>query len=297
MSDVILVTGARGFIGKPLVAALQRDGAEVLTHNRTCGDIADNRLEYPGVTHVYHLAAKTKVPESWSDTLEYYRTNVLGSVNVLELCRNSGATLTFLSSYTYGIPESLPISEKHRLHAFNPYSHTKIVAEDICRYYAEQFGIPITIVRPFNIYGPGQDSHFLIAKLIAQATDPTIDQFTVLDSRPRRDYLYLDDLIDLLIRTRKPTGLATYNAGSGRSFTIEHIVEILNSFLDTPKRLVSHEQARQSDVMDVVADISAAASLDWRPAVTLEDGLRRTFDWAMSGGLRPAMPETPAEPT
>jgi nucleoside-diphosphate-sugar epimerase len=282
MSEVILVTGARGFVGSRLVAALQRDGVEVFTHDRTCGDIAGAPLRYTGVTHVYHLAAKTKVPESWSYTPEYYRTNVLGTVNVLELCRNSGATLTLLSSYVYGTPESLPISESHPLHAFNPYSHTKIVAEDICRYYAEQFGIPITIVRPFNIYGPGQDSHFLIAKLIAQATDPNLDQFTVLDSRPRRDYLYLDDLIDLLLRSHKPNVTATYNAGSGRSFSIEHIVSILNSFLATPKRLVSQEQERPSEVMDVVADISAAARLNWRPAVTLEDGLRRTFDWAVT---------------
>src|ERR1035441_7776926 len=123
MHDAILVTGANGFIGTHLVAALKSAGYVVYTHTHHGGDIAHCPLAFDGVAHVFHLAGKTYVPDSWESPLGFYHANVLGTVNVLEFCRRQHASITFISSYVYGKPDSLPIAEHHPLRPSNTYSH------------------------------------------------------------------------------------------------------------------------------------------------------------------------------
>jgi nucleoside-diphosphate-sugar epimerase len=281
MAETVLVTGATGFIGRPLVAALTAAGCKVEAHSSADGDIAVPPLRASsGVMHVYHLAARSFVPESWNDTHGYYRTNVLGTATVLDFCRRTGASLTFVSSYVYGQPLHLPIPEEHPLRATNPYSHTKILCEEQVRYYADQFGVRAVVVRPFNIYGPGQSSAFLIPMIVAQALSPEARVIEVADARPRRDYLFVDDFIDLLLRVRR-LSCGTYNAGSGSAVSVGEIVDTVNSLLEEPRRLVSRAQQRPAEVMDVVADISRArANLRWEPRTPLREGLRRTIEAA-----------------
>jgi nucleoside-diphosphate-sugar epimerase len=276
--DPVLVTGARGFIGARLVRALRAGGNEVIAHDMEEGDLASGPPAYPRASHVYHLAARASVTESWNATADYYRTNVLATVNVLEFCRRVSAPVTFVSSYVYGPPNQLPVSEDHPLSAFNPYSHTKIVAEDICRYYARQFEIPTAIIRPFNIYGPGQPSWLLIPKLVSQAVDPAARAFQVLDARPRRDYVYVEDLVSLLLAAPPQPEVFTCNAGSGRSYSIAEITDILNTMRNDPIPVVADGVERRSEVMDVVADIERARSIGWEPYTSLEQGLRHMFD-------------------
>jgi nucleoside-diphosphate-sugar epimerase len=277
MNEAILVTGATGFVGTHLVRALQQAGWRVHSHSRAHGHIANGPLDYIGIRHVFHLAAKTFVPESWETAHSFYEVNVLGTVNVLEFCRQKKAALTFISSYVYGKPQWLPISENHPVQPLNPYSHTKILAEQVCQYYASEFGVPLCIVRPFNAYGAGQDTRFLIPKLIAQALDPSCDRFAVTDLRPRRDYLHVQDLVSLLLATLdKPNGV--YNAGSGRSVSIMELVETINTLTDSEKPVVSSDQIRREEVLDVVADVSKAErELCWTPRVSLIDGLRQSI--------------------
>jgi nucleoside-diphosphate-sugar epimerase len=274
MNEGILVTGATGFIGTHLVRALQKAGHQVRSHSRALGNIAHEPLNYEDIRHVFHLAGKTFVPESWEQTLSYYQVNLLGTVNVLEFCRHHKAALTLISSYVYGKPHFLPIDETHPIQPLSPYSHTKLLAEDVSRYYAMEFGVPVCIVRPFNAYGPGQDCRFLIPKLIAQALNPSCDQFAVNDLRPRRDYLHVQDLVSLLLATLdKPGGV--YNAGSGQSVSIQELVAVINTLTHSEKPVVSAGHIRREEILDVIADVSKAErELHWTPRVSLIDGLR-----------------------
>jgi nucleoside-diphosphate-sugar epimerase len=285
MNDAVLVTGAGGFIGKHLVKALRALGHVVLTHSTQQGDIANCRLSLEGVGHVFHLAARAFVPDSWSASLSFYEVNLLGTVNVLEFCRNCGASLTLMSSYVYGRPARLPISEDEPLQAFNPYSHTKILAEETGRYYQRQFGVPVTIIRPFNIYGPGQDRRFLIPTILAQAIDPQATAIVVADLRPRRDYLFITDLTDLLLGTAFRREGGTFNAGSGSSWGVDEVIVIVNQLLPVPKAVRSEGRLRPDEVLDVVADISRAQhEFAWEPRVTFHDGLRETLAWIRGAG-------------
>jgi nucleoside-diphosphate-sugar epimerase len=279
-SKSVLVTGADGFIGAHLVRALRAAGHIVVTHTRRQGDIRNCLLNFEGVGHVFHLAARTFVPESWSAPLGFYEVNLLGTVNVLEYCRASGASLTMVSSYVYGLPSRLPISEDEPLCAFNPYSHTKILAEETGLYYQRQFGVPLTIVRPFNIYGPGQNRRFLIPTILNQAVDPGQATIVVADLRPRRDYIFIADLIDLLVRTafRREGGI--FNAGSGSSWGVGEVIAMVNGLLPVPKPVHANGPMRPDEVIDVIADISRARhEFGWEPQVTLLDGLLDTLAW------------------
>lgn len=278
MPSTVLVTGATGFIGRHLIPALRAAGWIVRTHSQRDGHIASCPLEFDGIHHVVHLAAKTFVPESWKTPAVFYETNVLGTVNVLEFCRRTRASLTFLSSYVYGHPRSLPIAEDHPLHAFNPYGHSKILAEKIVRYYAATFEVAAAIVRPFNVFGGGQSEEFLIPKVVRQVLDPTVEVVTVHDLRPRRDYLHVDDLVALLMATMATGAEGTFNAGSGRSASVGEIIAAVERVAGIDKPIHCTGQVRPDEVLDVIADVSRAErELRWRPKVSLEEGLARTI--------------------
>jgi nucleoside-diphosphate-sugar epimerase len=281
MSDAILVTGATGFVGVHLVAALRREGRAVLTHSSADGDIARCVLPFDAAAHVIHLAGKSFVPDSWESPRAFYDVNVIGTVNVLELCRRRRTPLTYVSSYVYGIPRSLPIGEDHPVQALNPYSHSKILAEESVRYFVSQFGVQASIVRPFNVYGPQQDERFVIPTIVRQALDPAIERITVRDLRPKRDFIHIRDLVSLLMATLSRPAGGTYNAGSGRSIGIPEIVREVNAAAAGSKTLHATGEERREEVLDVVADVSRAKrDLSWEPRVTFSEGLRETVEWA-----------------
>ena len=290
MRNRVLVNGADGFVGRYLVTALEGEGDEVIRHCLPDGDIARCNLPYDGVTYVFHLAARTFVPDSWRITREFYETNVLGTINVLEFCRKHKCPLALMSSYVYGRPRHLPIGEDHPLEAFNPYAHTKILAEEAARFYAEQFGFEAAVVRPFNLYGVGQAKHFLIPTLVDQALGPG-DAITVADTRPKRDFLHVRDLVALLLLIAKRRATGVYNAGSGVSTSIAELVELINENAPVRKKLVSAARVRENEVLDTVADCSkGSAELGWTPRTTMADGILELVQDALSASLRVGRP-------
>ena len=164
----ILITGADGFIGSALKKHLINNSFNVLDMDQKDGDITDRKyfeqyINYD-INHVFHLAGKTFVPDSWEDPYSFYKTNVLGLENVLEFCRKKNTPMTFVSAYLYGQPVRLPVCEDDIIIPNNPYAHSKYLGEELCRFYTREFNLKTTIIRPFNIFGENQNEKFLFRK-------------------------------------------------------------------------------------------------------------------------------------
>lgn len=270
----VLVTGARGFVGSHLVPRLAVLGHEVAALDVQDGDLARAMPEAGPARVVIHLAARSSVPESWEDPPAFYETNVLGTVRALEFCRRQRARMVLVSSYVYGRPRYLPVDEDHPVEAFNPYGHSKILAEEAARYYSAAFGVPLAVVRPFNLYGPGQRADFLIPTLIRQVLDPARERVEVMDARPRRDFLYIDDFVELLAQLAASEAQGVFNAGSGASTGIGELVRILCELAGVDKPLADLGRPRTDEVLDMYASIERARrELGWQPRTPLREGL------------------------
>ena len=273
----VAVTGSRGFVGSPLVGRLNELGAKVIEIDHSKGlDIRNfeqiNKIESFNI--LIHLAAKTFVPESYENPREFYFTNVVGTLNALELCRLRKARMVFASSYIYGVPHYLPIDESHPVIGFNPYSGSKIASEQLCERYHHDHGVNITILRLFNIYGPKQKRKFLIPSIIEQAKNGKV---ILKDPTPKRDFVYIDDVIEAYIKAIQYDSnlLNIFNIGSGESFSVKEIVdEVLQNFTEDIQVIFTGEE-RTSEVPDTIANITKAQELlGWKPVFSLSDGIR-----------------------
>jgi len=276
VSERVLVTGGSGFIGRRLVQLLRDEGVEVLSPGRDILDVSAAIFPDVSADWVIHLAGRTYVPASWDEPADFYRVNVLGTVNVLEYCRRTRARLIYVSGYCYGIPERLPISETAPLKPNNPYAFSKKAAEEACRFFSEFLQTTVMIVRPFNIYGPGQPANFLISRMVEQVVDPAVGSIVVENGAPRRDYIHLDDLVRAIESLRRnPKPGATFNIGSGESYSVAEIAELVCRAADVQKPFVSHDNRRVNEIPDVIADVTAIRNATgWSPSIALLDGLR-----------------------
>lgn len=282
----ILVTGADGFIGKRLVKRLYELGFTVFEHNISDGDITTASFDFENISHVFHLAAMTFVPDSWKNPNEFYRVNVMGTENVLEFCRKNKISLTIPSTYVYGVPEYMPIPENHKINPNTPYNHSKVLAESLCEFYSKAFGMDIVVFRPFNIYGAGQSGQFIIPKIVSQVMDPEISEIEVMDLAPKRDYLYIDDLINAFILSINKEGYNVYNLASGKSYSVEEIILLSEQILGVNKPYKSVGQQRQGEVFDIVADISKIKTeLNFVPQFDFYNGLKNMIDEIKSSKL------------
>ena len=279
MKKNILITGADGFIGKRLQKRFISTEYDIITHDIKNGDIASDILEYSDVCHVYHLAALTYVPNSWDNTFEYYRVNTMGVVNVLELCRKTGASLTFLSTYVYGKPHQEFIDEEHDVNPNSPYNHSKVLGENLCEFYNKIFNVDITVLRPFNIYGFGQSNEFLIPSIVSQFLDDNVEIVTVMNYDAKRDYLYIDDLVEAIYKTFECRGYAVYNVGTGCLSSVLDVLITVKRILNSSKPFTKKNVERKNEVTDMAANISKISSaVGWKPLYNLENGLRRMIE-------------------
>jgi nucleoside-diphosphate-sugar epimerase len=273
----VLVTGAAGFLGRALVPTLALAGHEVLALRRSDGDVSEQATwaRLPAVEHVFHLAARSYVPDSWRDPPGFLHTNVSGTARGLEYCRANGAHFVFISGYLYGRPTRLPIEEDDPQEPNNPYALSKFLAERICAFYATSMELPVTLVRPFNVYGFGQRTEFLIPTILDQVRKG--DVIRVNDLAPRRDYVCLDDLVAaLVLAIERPGGYRVFNIGSGVSYSVRDIIDLIQTAAGTRLPVVSSEEPRPNEIPDVRADITRARTiLGWEPRYNFAEGIER----------------------
>jgi nucleoside-diphosphate-sugar epimerase len=271
----ILVTGASGFLGRHLVRRLRSEGQTVVEASRTLGDVGEPATwaRLPATDTVVHLAGKSFVPDSWEDPAAFLRTNLQGTAEALEYCRRHGASLVFLSSYLYGDVSRQPIPESAPLVAKNPYALSKKLAEEACGFFADRFGLAITILRPFNIYGPGQADTFLVPTIVNQVRVGRV--IHVRDLEPRRDYVYVRDVVDAIGRSvASASGFRVFNIGSGASHSVGELIETIQDVWGTDLPVRSDGVRRPDEIMETVADIGhAAQEIGWQPRFTLRQGL------------------------
>lgn len=272
----VLVTGASGFVGKNLIPKLHSLRYEVIETNSKSEDVTKSATwdAFPDVDVVIHLAARTFVPDSWNDPAGFFSSNFNGTIYALEYCRQRKARMIFASAYLYGNPDRLPISESSPLYSNNPYALSKKLAEEACRFYAQHYNVNVTVLRPFNIYGFGQDSKWLIPEIINQTICNT--EIQVKDLEPRRDYVYIKDVVDAFVKSiENPQKFGIFNIGSGVSFSVIEVIDKIQNIVGTCLPVVSLNQRREQEIMDTVADISQAKNiLAWSPVWTLEKGIK-----------------------
>lgn len=279
--STFLITGAGGFLGRALTTRLQARGDTIIRLGRSDGDIADPATLRPHqgtrIDRVFHLAALTFVPQSWDHPAEFHRVNTGGTLNVLEFCRAQNIPLTHISAYLYGVPKTQPIREDHPLAPNNPYALSKALAEQACQFYAAVHGLPVTVVRPFNVYGPGQGGDFLIPSILTQVLKS--DHIEVRDLAPKRDFLYIADLVELFLATmHAPAGYNVYNAGTGVSLSVAEAIATAQAEAATSKQVRSLQVTRVQEIDDTRADIARAQSeLGWSPKHSFRDGIRATI--------------------
>ena len=268
----ILITGSNGFIGSHLITELKKINHVIIEFK---GKVEDNK-DWENIFNVdilIHLAAKTYVPDSWENPSIFLKNNIDGTINALEFCKKNNVKLIFLSSYLYGSTNYLPINEKEILKATNPYALSKKLCEELVCFYNEKFGLKSLIFRPFNVYGNGQNLNFLIPEILNQIKYK--EEIILKDLEPKRDYIHVNDLVYAIIKSINcELNFGIFNIGSGFSFSVLEIANIIQSILKTNKPIINLKIRRKDEIMDSIADIAfAKEKLNWQPKISIYEGL------------------------
>ncbi len=306
-SDVFIL-GGNGFIGTALSDRLRDEGRHVMvldpmpprdpSHRETWipGKLEDiqlcDKVLRPGMT-VVHLAWSSLPEPSNRDPYGDLASNLLPTVRWLAACAEAKvAKVVFMSSggTVYGIPRGMPIREDHVTDPICSYGIGKLAVEKYLALYHHLHGLPFAVLRGSNVYGPGKDPFgkqgAVNVFLGALARKETIHLWG--DGKVVRDYLYISDLVDLIVRCMdggSPAGPRIHNAGSGRGYSLREILEEIRDVTGEEPR-VAWSEGRKVDVPTNVLDITRARSeFGWLPRVTLHDGIRKTWEWIRGSGF------------
>ncbi len=308
----VLVTGSCGFIGSHLVEKLIDEGAKVRAFvlynsfnswgwldslpkdilNRIevfAGDIRDHnaaRSAIKDIDVVFHLAALIGIPFSYSTPDSYVDTNVKGTLNILQASRDARVkkVLVTSTSEVYGTALYVPIDEKHPRQAQSPYSATKIAADSLAESFYRGFSLPVTIVRPFNTYGPRQSARAIIPTIITQLLSGK-SVIELGDIKPTRDLLYVKDTVEAFVRiaeSDKTVG-EEINVATGKEISVKDLAGKLVSIIN-PKAHITKDRNRMrpknSEVYRLLGSNRKLKTLTrWRSAYSIDEGLKETVDW------------------
>lgn len=306
----VLVTGAGGFLGSHLTERLVKEGYTVraFVHYNSrgewgwleespvrkeievvAGDVRDYdvvRKAVEGSSIIFHLAALIGIPYSYVSPLAYIRTNVEGTYNVLQAAREAGV-LRFVHTSTsevYGTAKYVPIDEEHPLQAQSPYAASKIAADQLALSFFRSYGLPVSVARPFNTFGPRQSARAVIPTILTQALSGE-ETIKLGNLHPTRDFNYVADIVEgFLAIARAPETIGeVVNIGSGRETSIKELVGIVSGIVGKEIRVtVENERVRpeKSEVERLVCNNAKIKELTgWQPRYSLEKGLALTVEW------------------
>ena len=308
----VLITGADGFIGSHLTEYLMDKSYEVkaFTYYNSFntwgwldtfpkeklseleifqGDIRDPngvREAMKGVDGVFHLAALIAIPFSYHSPDSYVDTNIKGTLNVLQAARdlNLERVLITSTSEVYGTAQYVPIDEKHPYQGQSPYSATKIGADRLAESFYRSFGLPVTIVRPFNTFGPRQSARAVIPTIITQLLAGK-EEISLGSLTPTRDFNYVKDTANgfyEIARSDRTIG-EEINIATQREISIGDLAHELIRQINPEARIICDEQRTRPEKSEVNRLLGCNEKIlrltDWKPAYTFEQGLTETIEW------------------
>ncbi|MBV6478180.1 MAG: dTDP-glucose 4,6-dehydratase [Ignavibacteria bacterium] len=311
--EKVLVTGADGFIGSHLVEKLIKEeykvrafvfynsfnswgwidslSAEIKNKIEIfSGDVRDPNGVYEsmkGVDAVFHLAALIGIPFSYHSPDSYVDTNIKGTLNILQAARRlSTIKRVFITSTSevYGTAQFVPITEVHPFQGQSPYSATKISADRIAESFYRSFDLPVTIVRPFNTFGPRQSARAIIPSIIIQALSGK-SKIKLGDITPTRDMVYISDTIDGFVeifKSNKTIGeeinIATQTELSVNEIAGEIFMQMkLNCEIETDNERIRPDKSEIKRLLGSNEKLKKLTS--WKQKVSFEEGIRKTIDW------------------
>ena len=306
----VFITGAGGFIGSHLAEELCNEGANVtafvhynalgtngwLDHSSFAsemriirGDICDRDIimgAMEDAEFVFHLAALIAIPYSYASPISYIKTNIEGTLNILQCSRLLGVSrlIHTSTSEVYGTALSVPITEDHPLQGQSPYSASKIGADKITESFFCSFDLPAVTVRPFNTFGPRQSSRAVIPTIISQCLSGT-KRIQLGNLNPTRDLNYVKNTVRGFLAAALAKGVEgnTFNLGSGEEISIGDVANLIiektgsNAVVECDTRRLRPEK---SEVERLVASTTKAKEkLNWKPDVSFQDGIDLTINW------------------
>lgn len=308
----VLVTGADGFIGSHLTERLLEQGFDVKAFtfynsfntwgwldtlpkeklNQIeifSGDIRDPNGVYEamkGIDQVFHLAALIAIPFSYHSPDSYVDTNIKGTLNVLQAARKHGTSRVLITSTSevYGTAKYVPIDENHPYQGQSPYSATKIGADRLAESFYRSFDIPISIVRPFNTYGPRQSARAVIPTIISQLLAGK-EEINMGSLTPTRDFNFVKDSADGFIAISKSDKAIgeEINIATQQEISIGELAEEIISQINPQAKIICEEERLRPEKSEVNRLLGSNAKIksltDWTPKYTLKDGIQETIDW------------------
>ena len=308
----ILVTGADGFIGSHLTEELIKQGYEVRAFvfynsfnswgwidsfpeeikNKIeifAGDIRDPngiRVAMESCDTVFHLAALIGIPFSYHSPDSYVDTNIKGTLNILQAAKllNTKRVLVTSTSEVYGTAQYVPIDEKHPFQGQSPYSATKIGADRIAESFFRSFELPVTIVRPFNTYGPRQSARAVIPTIISQLLNG-IEEIILGDLTPIRDFVFVKDTVNGFIeiaKSQKTIG-EEINIATQSEISIGDLAQTIINIINPQAKIICDKQRIRPEKSEVKRLCGSNEKLkkltNWQQIYFLKDGLKETIDW------------------
>ncbi|MBE6887781.1 MAG: SDR family oxidoreductase [Oscillospiraceae bacterium] len=312
MSKKVMVTGADGFIGSHLTQQLIREGYDVTAFclynsfgqwgwldtlskeekasmNVVLGDVRDPngvRVAMKGQDTVFHLAALIAIPFSYHSPDTYVDTNVKGTLNILQAARDldTRRVLVTSTSEVYGTAQYVPIDEKHPYQGQSPYSATKIGADRIAESFYRSFETPVTIVRPFNTYGPRQSARAVIPTIITQLLSGQ-EEIKLGSLTPTRDFNYVKDTANGFVTIAKHDNTIgrELNIATEKEISIGDLANEMIRQINPNARIICEEQRLRPEKSEVNRLLGTAKELNkltgWKPNYTFEQGIAETIEW------------------